>query len=156
MSTICSTAFFSIHIRSRATSKLKTISDGGSETRKRCGGALNVWQVSHALVIFSNSCCVASSTWFGRACFKTVYNFPDVRCLKWRCSLIISDLVNMIYFEFHEVEVSLLTSEGQWLTMMCCLQLVLNVVRHEFLIVQEVETEYQRNVCGYYIHFDLQ
>ncbi len=47
MSTTCSTAFFSIHIRSSATSSMKTISDDSRENRKRCVGALNVWQVSH-------------------------------------------------------------------------------------------------------------
>ena len=91
MSTTHNTAFLWIHIRSSANSRLKTIWDGGSETRKCCGGALNVWKVSHTLVIFSNSFRVASSTWFGRANFITSYNFSDVGCLKWRCNLVISE-----------------------------------------------------------------
>ena len=101
MSTTYGTAFFSIYIRLTAMSRLKTISDGGSKTRKRCGGAQNVWQVSHALVICSNSCRVALSTWFDRARFIASYNFPDVGCLKWRYSLIISDFVNKIDFKFN-------------------------------------------------------
>ncbi len=88
-------------IGQKRRSRLKTISDGGSETRKRCGVALNVWQASHALLITSSSCRVASSIWFGRARLITSYNFPNVGCLKWRCSLIISDSVNKIDFEFH-------------------------------------------------------
>ena len=54
---------FPIHIRLNGLLWLKSIKEGGCETRKRCSGALNIWQVSHTSGTTSNGCRVSSSIW---------------------------------------------------------------------------------------------
>ncbi len=93
----CSSAFLPIYMRSIATSRLNTISEGGKLTRARWGGALRVWQVSHDRKISWSSFRVDSSAWFDLARLNNSLRFRIEGWLKCLWSLTSSRFVKGTY-----------------------------------------------------------